>query len=406
MPVSLSTPDHLSTDSNSKGNHENESHKALPVKVAFLTGYIPPYALPVFQEIAKRVEKLTVLVSTPMEGNRKWDVDHDGVDVRVQKTWTHLSKWKHRVGFTDSKETHIPVDTLSQLRRLSPDVIVSEELGYRSLLSSAYQLFSRKPLLLVCNLSEHTETGRGGARAILRRWLSKRANVTTANGTSGIRYLQSIGFAKDTLHIFPYAARPGVFDTLPVTRSQELAKSLLYVGEISERKGVEPFVRAVSAWLDRNPESSFHLKLIGVGPLTDKIRGLNYNKNLKLEWLGHCDYEEVAHHMAMSGVLVFPTLADEWGLVVNEALSAGLPVMGSVYSQAVSDLVCDGSNGWQFDVKQEESMHRALDKICSVSYQELEAMRMQARESVIERTPSWAADKFITALESACEALS
>ena len=48
------------------------------------------------------------------------------------------------------------------------------------------------------------------------------------------------------------------------------------------------------------------------------------------------------------GVLVFPTLADEWGLVVNEALAAGVPVLGSLYSQAVEELVRDGENGWTF----------------------------------------------------------
>ena len=59
-------------------------------------------------------------------------------------------------------------------------------------------------------------------------------------------------------------------------------------------------------------------------------------------------HERMAEVYAKASLFAFPTLADEWGVVVNEAMAAGLPVLGSIYSQAVEELVEDGVSGWVF----------------------------------------------------------
>ena len=45
--------------------------------------------------------------------------------------------------------------------------------------------------------------------------------------------------------------------------------------------------------------------------------------NLRVRWIGHVPYERMPEIYAEAGILAFPTLADEWGLVVNEAMAAG-----------------------------------------------------------------------------------
>lgn len=376
----------------------------LPLHVTLLTGYIPPYALPVYQEIQRGVSRLSILLSTPMERNRQWQADWDELEVHVQRTLSHRSKWRHQVGFSDSKETHIPLDTFRQLRRLQPDVVVSEELGFRSLLSSLSLLRQpRTPLVLVCNLSEHTERGRGWLRGSLRWWLAKRAWVTMVNGPSGQRYLERIGFRPETIHRFPYTIRPGLFERTPLSRSRETARDLITCGELSERKGIVPFLEALIRWCRKHPGERITWTLIGTGPLEKRVRGWSIPPNLRLEPLGYRNYDEIGPQFAQASIFVFPTLADEWGLVVNEALAAGLPVLGSRYSQAVEELIVAGRNGWLFDPTDSENTDRALASVLQTPTSVLNEMRPHCRASVAERTPKWAAEKFLAAIRAAAE---
>jgi len=76
--------------------------------------------------------------------------------------------------------------------------------------------------------------------------------------------------------------------------------------------------------------------------------------------LGHIEYDELPRWYTEADVVVFPTLADEWGVVVAEALAAGVPVLGSVYSQAVDELIEPFKNGWLFRPDSQEETYASL----------------------------------------------
>jgi len=65
-------------------------------------------------------------------------------------------------------------------------------------------------------------------------------------------------------------------------------------------------------------------------------------------------------YYAVANVFVFPTLEDEWGIVVNEAAASQLPILGSIYSGAVADLVFDEINGFRFDPLNSQSTAKAI----------------------------------------------
>jgi glycosyltransferase involved in cell wall biosynthesis len=90
---------------------------------------------------------------------------------------------------------------------------------------------------------------------------------------------------------------------------------------------------------------------------------------------------------AQAGIFVFPTMADEWGVVVNEALASGLPVLGSVYSQAVEEMIHDGVNGWKFRPDDEADILRALSAAFSLTGDEVDSMRPRCRKSIEAITP-------------------
>src|SRR5207247_868918 len=104
---------------------------------------------------------------------------------------------------------------------------------------------------------------------------------------------------------------------------------------------------------------------------------------------------------AQADAFAFPTLADEWGVVVNEALAARLPVLGSVHSQAVEELCQEGRTGWLFDPEDEASTRSAIDRALTTSAADLSAMRKLAGSRVRDLTPEWAANRLVATIRSA-----
>jgi hypothetical protein len=139
--------------------------------------------------------------------------------------------------------------------------------------------------------------------------------------------------------------------------------------------------------------------LLGDGPLQTKLQQLPLPDNLRLRFLAPIPYQELPGIYAQAGILAFPTLADEWGMVINEAMASGLPVLASLYSQAVEELVSDGETGWVFHPDRAEEMYAALDRALRASPEELAVMRVKARERLAPFTPALAADRVLRALD-------
>jgi hypothetical protein len=118
-----------------------------------------------------------------------------------------------------------------------------------------------------------------------------------------------------------------------------------------------------------------------------------------LSLLGAVDYDGLSRIYGDCGIFVLPTLADEWGIVVNEAMAAGLPVLGSIQAQAVEELVEDGHNGWRFDADSADSALAALSRALATTPEALEAMREAAQRTVAAITP----DAMARRMRAACD---
>ncbi len=361
---------------------------ALPVerlaksKMAVLTHYLPPYMGRVLQHVTRRIPQSKVLLSIPLEPNRNYALDWGNMDVEVQKSWMLRRRWKHRVGFNDELYVHVPYDTYAQLRRMQPDLVFSFELGFRSLASALYRRLHPRSRLAYCVcVSEHTEHGRGGARWLLRRALIKQADAITYNGPSCRRYLRQLGVPDHKLFPFPYAADDRTEPPL-LQRDNEPNRRLLVLGQLNERKGVLQALDAVSGYALAHPEQVWDLTFIGSGPLMSELAQRQVPGNLKVHVLGNIDPMELSMKLSEYGVLLFPTLADEWGLVVNEAMRAGMPVIGSRYAQASITLIDEGRNGWLYSPDQPQELHACLSQVYALTATQLREMRDVARITV------------------------
>lgn len=376
---------------------------SFPGHLVVLTNFLPPMTLAFYRELEQRVGKLTILVSTPVEANRTWAPAWGDLNVQVQRTLTLRRKWRHQAGFEDPIFVHVPLDTTRRLRALRPDAIVSCEMGARTLASARFARRTGTPLVVWAAYSEHTEQGRGWLRSKLRRWLVGRIDSFAVNGPSGMRYLASLGVDDQRMVRLPYTAVPAVFEKCPATRPADVARRFVYYGQLIPRKGVVPLVQSLATYAAARPTQTIDFLLIGSGPQGEELNNISLPANLRLERREQASHDELPALLSQSGILIYPTLADEWALAIPEAMSAGLPVLGSVYSQAADELCDEGVTGWRYRPDVPGELEAALDRALATSVEQLDVMRRQARERVAFITPEFAAESLVTAVQRACD---
>jgi glycosyltransferase involved in cell wall biosynthesis len=367
----------------------------LPRRVVLLTNSIPPYRPPVFRALNRCLEHLRILLSIPIAAEKIREYGLEDVDIVVQKSFTRQYVSRSPQGFSEGIRTRFPYDTLAQLRRFKPDCIVTAEFGLRTILSCVYAAFRPKMRLVVwATVSEITELARGKGRGLIRKFILSRANAVLVNGSSGARYIEGIGFPRSEIYIVPQTADVAMFKGLP-TRERKDRIELLCIAQLIERKGIMPFLTQLSAWAEDYPSQRVTFSLLGTGILSDVLKAQVTPPNLELRVLGHIDYAQVPAYCAAADIFVFPTLADEWGLVVNEAMAAGLPILGSLYSQAVEDLVEDGVTGWLFRPDKTEEMRAVIERALATPPELLDGMRQQVMKSIEGLTPEFMADRIV-----------
>jgi glycosyltransferase involved in cell wall biosynthesis len=310
---------------------------------------------------------------------------------------------RHPHAFDDPTFVHLPYDALLRLRREPFDVLVSGQLGASSMLAAAHcRMRRRTKLVLWLTLSEVSELGRGGFRRALRRRLLARADAVMVNGESAARYAASLGTPERKLFRVHQAVDAAAFGNLQRSDAGPTLR-LLFVGSPEPRKGLAPFIARLAARSAAHPERAIELQVAGMG--SDELESAlpALPPNLAIRWLGRVPYDEIPGLYADADVLAFPTLADEWGLVTNEAMSAGLPVLGSAYSQAVVELVEDGRTGWIFRPDDEGDCDRALDRVLTAPADSLQEMGRAGRARISEFSIAAVGERMLAAIAYALD---
>ena len=174
----------------------------------------------------------------------------------------------------------------------------------------------------------------------------------------------------------------------PGIRRRDDTLRLLYTGQLIERKGLNLFLQQLSRWCSVHQEKSVLLSVVGSGEQLDQLERIELPLNLQIDFKGSMGFEQLPSQYHDAELYVYPTLADEWGLVVNEAMIAGLPVLGSRFSQAVEELVVDGVNGWIFTPTDEQDTYNAIERALQTDTKTLEAMSERAVTTVAALTQS------------------
>src|SRR5262249_7874454 len=130
-----------------------------------------------------------------------------------------------------------------------------------------------------------------------------------------------------------------------------------YVGKLEARKRVGDLLPALAA-LGRA-----RLIVAGSGPLESALRAEADRLGVDVTWLGFVNQRDMARVYAAADCLALPSDRESWGLVVNEALATGLPVVVSDAVGCAPDLVRPGETGRRFALGDVAPLAERLDAV-------------------------------------------
>ncbi len=252
-----------------------------------------------------------------------------------------------------------------------------------------------------CDSTEY-DRERIGWRALAKRVFFRQCNGFFCYGTRSKAYLRSYGVAESKINFrCQAAALPHDYDPQQVLHHyKELsphafdAMRFLYVGRYSFEKGLFDLLNAFAAVYTTRPDSK--LDFVGAGPLEDALvkRVAELRLGDAVSFLGAKDMNEISRLLMRSSALVLPSHSEPWGLVVNEALSYGCPVVVSNVCGCVPDLVQEGESGNTFRVGDVASLTSAMIETAKMSANRLIAAR-NCLEAIAPFTPDRAASQIL-----------
>jgi|SRR5271166_3026990 len=374
-------------------------------KIVILTEIIAPYRIPVFNALARRkgLDLHVIFLAETNEVLRQWPIYKSEICFSHQV----LPSWRWRAGKGNLLVNRGLGRALSEA---NPHVIICG--GYNYAASWEALLWARRRQVKFILWSESNRQDIRAGRAwveSLKICFVKRCDGFVVPGKSSFEYLSFLGAPAERIFTAPNAVDNVFFATRADNariHAQELrekrklpSRFILFVGRLVPEKGVFDLLEAY-AKLESGLRSEVGLVFAGEGLSKEDLaqRGTRINPGA-ICFAGFAQREDLAALYALADTLVLPTHSDPWGLVVNEAMACGLPIIVSDVAGCAADLVEDGWNGYLVPAGDAERLSVAIDSV--VRQPELrERMSAHSLERIRDHSPEACAEGLAAAADS------
>lgn len=334
--------------------------------VVVIHNIISPHVTPLFDLLAKKVD-LTVLYCSKTEKNRSWD--HKPTNFKY-KTLPNISV---SIRGKDLFTYFINPTIISEIKKLSPDIVVIAGWDlFATQIAFLYCLIKGIKIILWSGSTAFEPSWRRKITLPLVKFIIKNVHAYIAYGTRAKEYLIKLGANPSKIFIsfnttdiskFISKPKPKILRNLKVKLG--LKKNvLMYYGQFIERKGADLLLEAFSKV--KKDLDDYTLLLVGDGDyrvfLESKIRDLNLKDVVIIPNVGD---DNINMYYKIASVFVLPSREEVWGLVINQSMAAGLPVIVSDAAGSSVDLVKNGKNGFVFKSQNLNDLTTKIKDICT-----------------------------------------
>lgn len=296
------------------------------------------YKIRLFNEVNKKIPILVLFTGHAADGRNA-----DFYKGNIEFDYINLDK-----GFIKNSCLLIKL-----LRKNIREVILS---GWDNIYMWLPLLFSPKRKNSVLVESSIHESQVKGIKGIIKKLFVNRCSKAYVPGKSNAYLVKSLGFDGTLIKtrgcgIFNYIAQPQY-------EAREKVQRFIFVGRLAEVKNLKFLISVF------NELPEFTLDIVGFGPLEKELMAMAANN---IVFHGAVDNEALPSRYGEADVFILASRSETWGIVVEEALNNGLPVIVSDKVGCAEELVNE-SNGLIFKSNDADSLKEAINKISDIDY--------------------------------------
>lgn len=339
-------------------------------RLLILTEIIAPYRIPLFNALSVReeVDLNVVFLSETDASLRQWRVYRE----EIKFSYEVLKSFRRRIaGFN----VLITRGVSAALDRRDPEIILAGGYSYVAMWEAKRWARVRGiPFLLWSESNSQDARKNLWPVEFAKRKFIDDCQGYVVPGRSATEYLSSLGARKERIYVAPNAV-----DVERFTKCAEESRRspgcrdqfglppqyFLYVGRFVRSKGIYDLLNAYSGL----PEEVRRIAgLVFVGDGEERAELKRRSSEIRTGCIifpGFVQRDELPAYYANAIALVFPTHSDPWGLVVNEAMACGTPVIATDVAGCTADLLCEGINGYVVSSGDPKQLTRAMLKLAT-----------------------------------------
>lgn len=311
------------------------------IRIALITNTPPPYRVPIFNRLARwpDVDFHAVFCSL-REPNRHWDLP----PMRFERHWL-----RERFISVRGRYIHHNPDVVPLLNRLRPDVVVTDGFNPTHLYAFLLSQLRRWPHVAMTDGTRDSEQSLSLAHRAARRLVFRRTGAFIAASEGGKQLYLSYGVPAERCFYSWLAVDNSTFTP---NANESRPFDFIFCGRMEP--GKDPlFALAVAREVAIRLKRRISLLFVGSGSLDTALRqaAADCADQVDTRFHGFATQQALPALYRSARVFLFPTHADVWGIVANEACAAGLPVLVTPQAGVASELVVDGRNGFVRDLQ-------------------------------------------------------
>jgi glycosyltransferase involved in cell wall biosynthesis len=306
-------------------------------RLAIITNEPPPYRIPVFQRVGRMPGiTLQVIFCARREPNRQWDLppmDFDHVFLR------------ERIRTVNGRYIHNNPDVVPALKRFSPDVIVTDGFNPTQLYAFGYACMKGLAHVPMTDGTYQSEQALSGVHKLVRRMVYARSAAFLSASTGGQKLYEQNGIPAERCFRSYLCIDNDAYLRAPEPDGNKF--DLIFCGRIVPEKA-PLFALHVAREAARRLGRKVSILFVGAGSEEKCLKeaASQMTDLVDAHFHGFGRQQDLPALYRSARLFLFPTHADVWGVVANEACAAGLPVIVSPYAGVAGELVIDGENGF------------------------------------------------------------
>ena len=194
-------------------------------------------------------------------------------------------------------------------------------------------------------------------KEVLFRIFFKTINSFISIGSLNKQFYEHYGVKKDKIFNAPYSVDEKFFKKIKIkikiknrwkknNNVHPKSKIFLFIGKLIKRKKVLDLIKVAQ---EKKLHHRAYLLVVGDGPLKKKLLKIISDLNLdNINILGFKNQKELKFYYSLADTLILPSDYETWGLVINEAMSAGLPCIVTDTCGAAKDMIVQYKTGFTY----------------------------------------------------------